>query len=136
MTCFPILLYVFSLKRICVPQTLHPLKKKGYFCQVRLFALIMAFLVLALSIVPCADKETSAKDNIKSELVKSTQQKGDPQQDDCSPFCHCTCCAGFSFNNNVATITSPAIITLTVFSAFLPANLIERSLPVWQPPKI
>ena len=102
----------------------------------RSFALIMAFLVLALSIVPCADRDASANDNIKSELVKSTQQKGDPQQDDCSPFCHCTCCAGFSFNNNIATISSPAIIILTDFSSFLPANLIERSLPVWQPPKI
>ena len=102
----------------------------------RSFAFIMAFLVLALSIVPCADRGASANDNIRSELVKSAEQKGDPQKDDCSPFCHCTCCAGFSFNNNIATISSPAITTLTGFSSFLSANLIERSLPVWQPPKI
>jgi hypothetical protein len=96
----------------------------------------MAFLVLALSVVPCADINASANDEAKAEITKSTQQKGDPQQDDCSPFCHCTCCASFSVNNYVATINFPDLLSITDFSSFLLDNLIERSRPVWQPPKI
>jgi uncharacterized protein DUF6660 len=96
----------------------------------------MAFLVLALSVVPCADINASITDHAKTEITKSTQQKGDPQQDDCSPFCHCTCCASFSVNNHLPTVNSPGLLSLTDFSSFLPDNLIERSLPVWQPPKI
>jgi hypothetical protein len=106
------------------------------FVRMKLFAFIMALLVLALSIVPCADINASANDEANTEITKSTQQKGDPQQDDCSPFCHCTCCASFSINNYTATVNSPDLFSLTGFSSFLPDNLIERSLPVWQPPKI
>src|SRR5262245_11803471 len=102
----------------------------------KLFALIMAFLVLVLSIVPCADINASTNYIAKTEITKSTQQKGDPQQDDCSPFCHCTCCASFSINSVITTVGSPAAITVTDFSSFSSDHLIERSLPVWKPPKI
>ena len=97
----------------------------------------MAFLVLTLSLVPCADKGmTKYEGKVKTEITKSTQQKGDPKQDDCSPFCHCTCCAGFSNSHLIANYTSLSLISPRVFSSYLPDNLIEISLPIWQPPKI
>jgi len=48
----------------------------------KIFAFIMAFLVLALSIMPCADG--GANESKATTIVeKSNHQQNDPQQDDC-----------------------------------------------------
>lgn len=86
----------------------------------------------------CADaaidnKETGAK----YETVKHTEQQShDNKEDDCSPFCHCTCCAGFSVNHPIAWITAISSLAEIPKTAFLSSKVIEIALPVWQPPQI
>jgi hypothetical protein len=78
---------------------------------------------------------------IKNEKAKVEISKPDTEQhtdhnDSCSPFCTCSCCAGFSINHS---ITSFSILDLTLpnnYSSFLPSNLIRISLPIWQPPRL
>lgn len=113
-------------------------KPDGLFLQpVKIFAFIMAFLVLALSIMPCADKGVSASDGkAKTEITKSTQHSENPQQDECTPFCHCTCCACFSINHFIASITHITPYLDKTKAAYLPADVIEIALPIWQPPKL
>ena len=103
----------------------------------KIIAFIMAFLVLALNVIPCADTVNAANES-KSKMVvaKSNSQKSDPQQDDCSPFCHCTCCGTFSPNHSI-TVLSYILTYLSISkSSFLPADLIEIALPIWQPPQL
>src|SRR5687767_3435406 len=74
------------------------------FAPVKCFAYIMAILVVALSCLPCADGgTTSGKAN--TELVGGSEHEDDDHEDSCSPFCQCSCCAGFSISHLVAGIT-------------------------------
>ena len=97
----------------------------------------MAFLVLALSVMPCADNEVlSGKEGAKTELAKTAHQQNNPVQDDCSPFCQCSCCAGFSINHFFAPVTTVPHPSCNATSSFLSSEVIEVSLPVWQPPRL
>lgn len=103
----------------------------------KIIAFIMAFVILALTVMPCADQDNAENDSrTKTELSKSNQQKDSPQQDDCSPFCHCTCCAGFSINHFIASISYLSPYQGKAVPAYLPSAVIEIALPIWQPPKL
>ena len=97
----------------------------------------MAFLVLGLSVMPCADIGIPVNDGkAKTELAKSNTQKGDTQQDDCSPFCTCNCCAGFSINHFIASIAYIFPYESTAKAAHLPSSVFDVALPIWQPPQL
>ena len=93
-------------------------------------------MVLALSCMPCTDEASDIETaNAKTEFAKPVSDQDNNHDDACSPFCYCSCCAGFSINHSIATVASLPICSKN-FSSYLPGNLIEISLPVWQPPKI
>lgn len=100
-------------------------------------ALIMAFLVLALSVMPCADAGTALNDSkAKSDITKTTDRQDHNDADDCSPFCHCSCCAGFSINHFFTSIALIAPHINIPTGRFLQTDAIEIVLPIWQPPQI
>lgn len=97
----------------------------------------MALLVLALSIMPCADKGVSANDGkLKTGIAKASQHNENPQQDECTPFCHCTCCACFSINHFIASITHIVPYLDKTNAAYLPEDVNEIAFAIWQPPKL
>lgn len=107
---------------------LHPMK---------FFAVIMAFLVLTLSCLPCADDAFAVNTKANMEAIQQHNQQDNPDHNDaCSPFCHCTCCAGFSLNHNSAAVSDLVIFCNKSFASYLPDNIIEVSLPIWQPPQL
>ena len=108
------------------------------FATMKFFAFIMAFLILGLSHLPCADEAFSTSvGKVKSELFKTpVQQNETDHKDDCTPFCNCTCCAGFSVNHCIASISAIIVFSSKKFSSYLPANTSEVSIPVWQPPQL
>jgi len=98
---------------------------------------ILAFLVLALSCLPCADSVASTKpEKAKVEIIQATDQSEDDHGDACSPFCQCACCASFSINHSIATIFCDINYPLSSYCSFLPPDTIEISLPIWQPPRV
>ena len=103
----------------------------------KIFAFLMAIMVLALGVMPCAD-DANAMDNskAKTELTKSTHQKDSPQSEACSPFCQCSCCAGFYINHFIASIIIIPLYGGNSSCRFLPADVNEVALPIWQPPQI
>jgi len=103
----------------------------------KLLAFVMAFLILALSCLPCADGDvqTVSIDNIKTEVGHSEQEDND-HEDACSPFCHCICCAGVSVNHVMAIAIVPASQSSINHSSFHNSSIAEVSIPVWQPPKL
>jgi len=100
----------------------------------RLLGFIFAIWILALNFLPCADSFAISGEKAKTELT--TQHQGDDHNDTCSPFCHCACCAGFSINHAISSLSSSPLIASKNFYSYLPDNLIEISLPIWQPPKL
>jgi len=104
---------------------------------VKLFAFLLAFLVLGLSCLPCVDEvfETNTC-KIKTETIAQDNHNEKDHNDSCSPFCQCACCAGFSVNHSFPALNIPAIACCKNFVSYLPENIIEISLPVWEPPRI
>ncbi len=102
----------------------------------KIIAFIMAFLVLALSVMPCADAGAIEEGKVKSAISKTTDQQDHDDSDACSPFCHCSCCAGFSINHVIASIIIIPPYGCNPTGSFLPANVTEVVLPIWQPPQI
>lgn len=99
-------------------------------------ALIMAFLILALSVMPCADAGAVTTDTkAKTEINKTTDQQHHNANDACSPFCHCSCCSGFSISLFVAAVAIIPQYESNTISSFLPSDVREVALPIWQPPR-
>ena len=88
--------------------------------------------------MPCADAAIDRKNNdAKHQTVKHTEQQNhDDKADDCSPFCHCACCAGFSINHFVAVLTHTPKYECDPTSSFLSSVAIGIASPIWQPPQL
>jgi hypothetical protein len=103
----------------------------------KFFAFIMAFLMLTLPVLPCADDAEAPADKVKTEIVKQNGQQQEQEHNDvCSPFCHCTCCAGFSIHHYFTTSASLLLNSRKSYTTYLPDDLIEHSSPIWQPPQL
>lgn len=105
----------------------------------RFFAFILATIVLGQSWVPCKDDDAISMTTGKSEIlfVKSTpHQNHSDHNDNCSPFCHCACCAGFSIHQFFTPVFTPLVPDDIAFSSYSQNNLVDVSSPVWQPPQL
>jgi hypothetical protein len=99
----------------------------------KFFGYLMAFLVLSLSCFPCADNAPAAMNESKTEMSMPAHPQ-DNHEDNCSPFCQCSCCSGFSINHFITFFSPSPIICSKDFPVFRPAGPSKISLPVWQPP--
>lgn len=96
----------------------------------------MACLVLALSCLPCADKDMPSKtDQGGYTLVKDVGTPDSDQNDNCSPFCLCACCPGFSINHPLVVSDFILEHNHLYFSSYLSPNAAGVSVSVWQPPR-
>lgn len=68
----------------------------------KIFACIMAVIIFVLSAMPCVDIG-AGKQACKYVLAKEKKQNN-PLNDNCSPFCLCNCCAGFSVYHQIITV--------------------------------
>ena len=101
----------------------------------KIVAFVMAFWVLALSNMPCADAATiNGKET--SEVTKNTGSQQHNDADACSPFCHCACCAGFTITHIIVSTLVNPFYNLNPTDSFLHADVVAVALPVWQPPQI
>jgi hypothetical protein len=104
----------------------------------KFIAFIMALLMLVLPALPCEDDaETADARKAKIEMAKQDNHQEEPEHgDSCSPFCHCTCCAGFSINHFFAASSFTVFFDGKSYTSYLPVNIIEVSYSIWEPPKI
>ena len=100
----------------------------------KFIAFIMAVLVLTLSCLPCSD--VGATSEMSKPEVRDYQSNETQHNDLCSPFCHCTCCAGFSVNHFIALIATIPQYKSKIQAAYLPSNILDVALPIWQPPQL
>jgi hypothetical protein len=95
----------------------------------------MACTILTLSFMPCLDSASEMSSKAKTELSKSNSQGDKDHKDDCSPFCHCSCCAGFSINHVITSADKPEIVCNKDVDSYMSENIIKVSFSVWQPPR-
>lgn len=102
----------------------------------RLLVFIMAALVLSLSCLPCGDVNilVQKEGKVKYQLLKCDD--GGRHEDDCSPFCHCSCCAGFSIHHQVAFVQQSLPPLVATHATRYIETIREVSIPVWQPPRL
>ncbi|MBC7902668.1 MAG: hypothetical protein H7Y27_04570 [Gemmatimonadaceae bacterium] len=126
-----------TLSRNDSPKTYLPEKIFLTFALMKVFALFMALLVFALNCMPCTDGGfAGGTENAAHESV-SQQPVGDADHDDdCSPFCHCSCCAGFSINHFLPSISSPHGVADSQLLSSIHSGVTDISLPIWQPPQL
>lgn len=98
----------------------------------------MAFVLLGLSTLPCSDCtfETKNSTATTASVKHSAADEAGDHADACSPFCYCSCCSAISLNEQPSTPPDIAVFADRIFTSFLPAQITEVSLPVWQPPQI
>jgi len=104
----------------------------------RFISTILAILVLALSCIPCSDVVAMPSSLSEQLSIKAATEAGcdHHEADMCTPFCTCSCCAGFTIP--VATRIVPALAASYADPAFGVLKLSATSaiaIPVWQPPK-
>lgn len=100
----------------------------------RVAAIILVFIIIALSCVPCSDAPAFLT-KAKQEISK-TQNHSDSKSDQCSPFCICSCCAGFYVNHTFFQYSSLNILSKPTYAAFLPYFIVEFPSAIWQPPQL
>jgi len=122
------------------PGTLRHFRSKIHFPALylqpmKLFALIMGIIVLAVSCMPCLGGAFCIK-NEKAKIEVSKSGSHQDKEDNCSPFCICNCCAGFFINHSFTSINILQINNCRNFVSYLPENITKISLPVWEPPRL
>ncbi|MDE3185061.1 MAG: hypothetical protein KGM16_16745 [Bacteroidota bacterium] len=95
----------------------------------------MAVIVLAMSVMPCAD-DANAMIKVKTEFKQASHQQDNPKNDACSPFCQCSCCVGFTISHFPSSFPLISFTVKKQISSFLPSEVIDITLPVWQPPQL
>ncbi len=100
--------------------------------MMRVFSAILAFYILGLLFIPCADIH---KENGAEISCVKIPDKHEDNFDTCSPFCFCNCCQTLS-HLEFQIITSLTIQDFeTVNSEIIESEYqVYRSL--WRPPKI
>ncbi len=107
-----------------------------YLCSLmKFFAFIMAFLILALSVMPCAD--ANAVDvKAKTEFSKHSQPHPENHPDACSPLCACNCCSGVAFFSAIKKTGLVSLYVSPVYNSDIAPRLFSIALPIWQPPQL
>lgn len=99
------------------------------------FSLICAILVLVLNFVPCADAQETVDRYNQVLCQQSKTEHPHPISDNCSPFCHCSCCASSSIVQLFYLNITPEIQYKNALIPYFLRDYIAISLPIWQPPQ-
>ena len=106
----------------------------------RFFAFMLSIVVLVLSCMPCADAVggcIGSHQTITASQAHNQANGFDPCNDNCSPFCSCSCCSGFTITNYVVLAPGQFVATFKPdYNKYLFAEIPDISFPVWQPPQI
>ncbi|MBL7713497.1 MAG: hypothetical protein JNL13_13580 [Chitinophagaceae bacterium] len=107
----------------------------------KLLCSILAFMLLALSCIPCADAGDIAVQPVAATADGRHSDKetgsGHEHRDLCSPFCQCSCCAlAYALPQAAAPEFSLRLAQpRTPFASYLQQKPTGIALPVWQPPQ-
>lgn len=109
------------------------------FACVKAIRFIFALYVLFLAVYPCSDSQTSV-DERKTGFAfvdAADYQHATDEQDSCTPFCICSCCAAHIRLALTPEIDFSNLLDNTNLNSFyFERPFLNNSQSVWQPPRI
>lgn len=102
----------------------------------KFFAFIIAFYILALSLAPCSDVRNVCNDDVSKTEFSQNHGHNQNQDDNCSPFCVCTCCSVSTIATDFKPFTfSEFSITqeVAIHNFTFISNFFRK---IWQPHKL
>lgn len=109
------------------------------FASVKAIRFIFALYVLFLAVYPCSDDQTCV-DEQKAGIVliaNEDHNHATNEQDSCTPFCICSCCAAHIQLNQVANITITNLVHNTQLTTLYQEKpVLNKGSSIWQPPRI
>ncbi|MBO9562572.1 MAG: hypothetical protein J7621_07355 [Niastella sp.] len=103
----------------------------------KIFAFLMAIVIMVVSCAPCKDSSSMPKvGKSQSTLAQDNGHDHEGGADDCSPLCTCACCSAHSCPQSFITATGISVEANVSHSSSYNGSLISISLPIWQPPQL
>ncbi|MDQ8003454.1 MAG: hypothetical protein REI64_01565 [Pedobacter sp.] len=104
-------------------------------------ALILVFYLMGMMMLPCSDayNECRPEQNLQSKVKSSTEHShGTDANDNCSPFCNCSCCHTTIDNKFLAKKEEePKAILTEKKYLFTNQRFVSNYYgSIWQPPKL
>ncbi|HRG02361.1 MAG TPA: hypothetical protein PKZ75_14680 [Bacteroidia bacterium] len=96
------------------------------------FYILFCFYFISLAVMPCGDKDDC--NELKHE--QTSQNSGDHQDEVCTPFCVCSCCATHFVVKPFQSIQTQIAVINTVYTVHPESETSTAVIPVWQPPKL
>ncbi|WP_406626658.1 DUF6660 family protein [Portibacter marinus] len=105
----------------------------------RIFSISLSLYILCLSVLYCGDGLTQciSNDTVVNVLNHTDHSHPVEQEDNCTPFCTCSCCGTFliiPLIEKPAKTTKEHIFSYKMYYAF--DYSFDYSLGVWHPPSI
>jgi hypothetical protein len=100
----------------------------------KILSLICIIVVLALNCVPCADAYES--EVVQTVVTVGGHQDAPVHTDECTPFCHCSCCASTVVVRLIASPAVPFKINNFSYVPHFAGASLDVDLPIFQPPKL
>jgi len=101
----------------------------------KIIAGLLAFYMLALIFVPCQDA-CDSREHQSITTIQSAQEHHEAENDICSPFCTCNCCASYVLVASVATISTFISSDDNSFPSYATPFYSAVAADHWQPPKL
>lgn len=105
----------------------------------KLIRFIIACYLLFLAVYPCSDRETCV-DERKAGITfieSGTHNHSNEEQDFCTPFCICSCCAAHIQLNYTTDISLATLDHNTkLVTLYFERPLLNNAKAIWQPPKL
>lgn len=104
----------------------------------KLLTIILASYLIVLSLLPCSDKRNvavSGKENRKISVLVN-YQRDHHKTDNCTPFCHCSCCSTTVLFQTVAVVNAHEWKTSIQKVYFVESFVSHDEKSIWQPPQL
>lgn len=84
--------------------------------------------------MPCNDEQDCKQSGHTEQVAQADQH--DHENEVCTPFCVCSCCAAHIFFQDFVNDFSITTVITTVYTQPASADISSAIIPIWQPPKL
>jgi len=95
---------------------------------------LFSLYFITLVTIPCGDKDDCNETNHTAQTAQA--ENHEHQDEACTPFCVCSCCATHCVNTTSQNQIVIASIEVKSYREFPTSKVQGAVLPIWQPPKI